>query len=62
MNYETIIVELLIYLIQSEGDDYLGIKGEIESKTAFPLLSDQELIKLTELRDIARKRTNWHGY
>ena len=58
-----------IYLIQSEGDDYLGIKGEIESKTAFPLLSDQELIKLTELRDIAtelrdiaRKETDWFRY
>lgn len=62
LDYEKIIVELIEHFIDSEGTDYLGDKDEPEGEFVFKNLDLEHRTELARLRDIARKRTGWHGY
>lgn len=58
MDYEKIIIELIMHFIGEEGTDYLGL----QNKPVHLDLSEAENAKLTELRDKARREIGWEGY
>jgi len=58
VNYEKIIIELIMHFIANEGTDYLGATGQ----QTYLDLSEVENAKLTELRNKARREIGWEGY